>query len=271
MLEWCQNEALCVLCAQRGEACIFDVPSMGSRHDTSVCLLCHASYEKCSILLECQLGEAQKTQMLGEVSVGRSVEQVGPLRSGWRERAFLAADRGKRRASPLLGAGPSKRPWGYEPIAGPPEFHIHSPTPDAALGWASSSLEPLPSITEVFLHKQVEVLTAALMAQEGELRQAREDQDAAWAEKEALEWAWNTSVRVVPERALEVQSLQERPTQQEEWPMEGVEEQKIAPEGGLLWMELEVARQREDWLANEATSGCMGILHKCHSQFSACY
>ncbi|KNZ72278.1 hypothetical protein J132_04072 [Termitomyces sp. J132] len=29
-LEWCQNEAPCVLCAWQGEACIFDVPSMGS-------------------------------------------------------------------------------------------------------------------------------------------------------------------------------------------------------------------------------------------------
>ncbi|KAG5724625.1 hypothetical protein E4T56_gene3663 [Termitomyces sp. T112] len=29
-LKWCQNEALCVLCAQRSEACVFDVPSVGS-------------------------------------------------------------------------------------------------------------------------------------------------------------------------------------------------------------------------------------------------
>ncbi|KAG5349462.1 hypothetical protein C0989_003629 [Termitomyces sp. Mn162] len=38
------------------------------------------------------------------------------------------------------------------------------------------------------------------------------------------------------------------------------EEWEMALEGGLLWAELEVARWREDWLANEATSGCMGIL-----------
>ncbi|KAG5726630.1 hypothetical protein E4T56_gene5553 [Termitomyces sp. T112] len=48
-LEWCQNEAPCVLYAQWGEACVFDVPSMGSQHDTSVCLPCRANHKKCSI------------------------------------------------------------------------------------------------------------------------------------------------------------------------------------------------------------------------------
>ncbi|KAG5349228.1 hypothetical protein C0989_005170 [Termitomyces sp. Mn162] len=32
------------------------------------------------------------------------------------------------------------------------------------------------------------------------------------------------------------------------------------PEGDALWVELEAARRREDWLANEAASGRMGIL-----------
>ncbi|KAG5337075.1 hypothetical protein C0989_010900 [Termitomyces sp. Mn162] len=43
-------------------------------------------------------------------------------------------------------------------------------------------------------------------------------------------------------------------------PMEEVEEREMASEGCLLQAELEVARRREDWLANEATSGHVGIL-----------
>ncbi|KAG5348779.1 hypothetical protein C0989_008273, partial [Termitomyces sp. Mn162] len=136
MLEWCQNEAPCVLCAQRGEACIFDAPSMGSWHDTSICLLYRMSHEKCSISLEwqaaciaveqgwdkdwvqSQLGKAQKTQMLGEVSMGWSAGQVRPLWGGRREGASSAADCGKQRASPPSGVGSSKRPRGYKPMVG---------------------------------------------------------------------------------------------------------------------------------------------------------
>ncbi|KAG5348784.1 hypothetical protein C0989_008260, partial [Termitomyces sp. Mn162] len=235
-------------------------------------------HEKCSILLEwqaaciaveqgwdkdwvwSQLGEARKTQMSGEVSMGQSAGQVGPPWSGWREGAPLVADHGKRRASPPLGAGPSKRPWGYKPMAGLPGFHIHSPTPDAALGQASSSPEPPPSITEIFLRKWVEVLTVALSTWEGELQWAREDRDVVQVEKEVLEWAWNTSVRVAPERVLEVWGLRECPMQRGVQPMEEVKEQEMALEGGLLRAELEVARWREDWLANEAASGRVGIL-----------
>ncbi|KAG5719438.1 hypothetical protein E4T56_gene20665 [Termitomyces sp. T112] len=110
MLEWCQNKAPCVLCTWQGEACIFDVPSMGLQHDTSVCLLCRMSHKKCSISLEwqavgiaaeqgwdedwvqSQLGKVWKTQILGEVSVGWSAGQVGPPRTGRREGASLVAD-----------------------------------------------------------------------------------------------------------------------------------------------------------------------------------
>ncbi|KAG5350094.1 hypothetical protein C0989_000199 [Termitomyces sp. Mn162] len=140
-------------------------------------------------------------------------------------------------------------------MAGLLGFYIHSPTPDVALGQASSSPEPPSLITEVFLRKRVEVLMAALTVQEGELWQEREDRDIVWAEKEALEQAWNTSVQVAPEQVPEVQGLQERLTQWEVWPIEEAEEQEMALEGGLLWAELEVARWREDWLANEAASG----------------
>ncbi|KAG5335277.1 hypothetical protein C0989_001577, partial [Termitomyces sp. Mn162] len=108
---------------------------------------------------------------------------------------------------------------------------------------------------EVILCKWVEVLMAALMAWEGELQWVREDRDVVQAEKEALEQVWNTSVRVAPEQVLEVWGLQERPMQQEVQPTEEAEEWEMVPEGGLLQAELEAARWREDWLANEATSG----------------
>ncbi|KAG5333088.1 hypothetical protein C0989_006342 [Termitomyces sp. Mn162] len=76
-----------------------------------------------------QLGEVQKTRVLGEESAGQSVGQVGPSRGGRREGAFLVADHGKWRASPLLGVGPSKWPRRHKPMAGPPGFHVYSPTP----------------------------------------------------------------------------------------------------------------------------------------------
>ncbi|KAG5335182.1 hypothetical protein C0989_001987 [Termitomyces sp. Mn162] len=151
MLEWCQNKALCALCAWWSEACVFDAPSMGLRCDTSVCLPCHVSYEKCLILLEwqavciaaeqgwdedwvrSQLGKVQKTWVSGEGSTEWSVGQVGPLRGGWREGASSAADHGKWRASSLSEAGLSKRPQGHELMAGPSGFHIYSPTPGRTL------------------------------------------------------------------------------------------------------------------------------------------
>ncbi|KAG5347345.1 hypothetical protein C0989_012249, partial [Termitomyces sp. Mn162] len=119
---------------------------------------------------------------------------------------------------------------------------------------------PITLITEVFLRKQVEALTTSLAVREGELRWAREDHDAARTEKEAMEWERNTLVRVVTERALEVQGLWERLAQMEGQPMGKVEGRGRVPEGDALWVELEAARQREDWLANEAASGHAGIL-----------
>ncbi|KAG5727074.1 hypothetical protein E4T56_gene20316 [Termitomyces sp. T112] len=243
-LEWCQNKAPCVFCAWQGEACVFDAPSVGLRRDTSVCLLCRANHEKCLILLEwravcvaveqgwgkdwvwSQLGKVQRTRTLGEASLGRSAGQVGPPWGGWREGASSAADRGKRRASPPLGVGPSKRLQGCSlrmgiKFSGAPTFD-HGGLPLQAGGGANGGV--------------------------------------GGAEKEALERAWNTSVRGVPEQVSEVWGLWERPTQQEGWPTEEAEEREMAPEAGLLRVELEVARQREDWLANKAASGRAGIL-----------
>ncbi|KAG5729123.1 hypothetical protein E4T56_gene3206 [Termitomyces sp. T112] len=176
--------------------------------------------------------------------------------------ASLAVVRGKCRASPPSGVGPSKRPHGRELLAGPPESSLFSPVPGVPLEWSSSPPALIPLITEVFLRKQVEALTTLLAVREGELRRAREDHDAAWTEKEAMEQERNTSVRVATERALEVRGLREHLAQMEGQPAGEAEGRGRVPEGDALWVELEVARRREDWLANEATSGRAGILHE---------
>ncbi|KAG5344021.1 hypothetical protein C0989_002061, partial [Termitomyces sp. Mn162] len=64
----------------------------------------------------------------------------------------------------------------------------------------------------------------------------------------------NTSVRVATERALEVRGLRERLAQVEGQPAGEAEGRGRVPEGDALWAELEAARRREDWLANEAAS-----------------
>ncbi|KNZ71607.1 hypothetical protein J132_08118 [Termitomyces sp. J132] len=75
-----------------------------------------------------------------------------------------------------------------------------------------------------------------------------------------MEWERNTSVRVATERALEVRGLREHLAQVEGQPAGKAEGRGRVPEGDALWAELEAARRREDWLANEAASGRVGIL-----------
>ncbi|KAG5346752.1 hypothetical protein C0989_000306, partial [Termitomyces sp. Mn162] len=101
-----------------------------------------------------------------EGSMGRSAGKVGFSRGGQGKGASSVVMHGKRRASPSLGAGPSKRPRGRELSAGPPESLLFSPTPGVPLEWLLSPPAPIPLITEVFLRKQVEVLTTSLAAWE---------------------------------------------------------------------------------------------------------
>ncbi|KAH0578709.1 hypothetical protein H2248_003837 [Termitomyces sp. 'cryptogamus'] len=176
-----------------------------------------------------------------EGSMGRSAGKAGFLRGGQGKGASSAVICGKRRASPPSGVGPSRRPC-------------------IPLEWLSSPPVPIPLITEVFLRKQVEALMTLLAAWEGELQRAREDRDVVQAEKEVMEWERNTSVCMATEQALEVWGLRERLTQMEGQPVGEVEGQGQVPGGDALWAELEAARQREDWLANEAASGHTGVL-----------
>ncbi|KAG5333191.1 hypothetical protein C0989_006110 [Termitomyces sp. Mn162] len=200
--------------------------------------------------------------LLKEGSMGRSAGKVGFSWGGRGKGASSVVIRGKRRASPLSGAGPSKRPHGRESSAGPPESLLFFPTPGVPSERSLSPPAPIPSITEVFLCKQVEALMTSLAVREGELRQAREDRDMAWTEKEAMEQERNTSVRVAMEQALEVRGLWEHLMQMEGQPMGEAEGRGRVLEGDALWAELEVARRREDWLANKAALGRAGILHE---------
>ncbi|KNZ73297.1 hypothetical protein J132_07838 [Termitomyces sp. J132] len=200
-----------------------------------------------------------------EGSMGRSAGKAGLSRGGRGKGVSLVVIYGKCQASPSLGAGPSKRLHGCEPLAGPPESLLFSPTLGVPLERSLSPPAPIPSITEVFLRKQVEALTTSLAAREDELRQVREDRDVAQMEKEAMEWERNTSVRVAMEQVLEVWGLRERLMQMDGQPTGEAEGRGQVPGGDALWAELEVARRREDWLANEAALGCTGVLHELSS------
>ncbi|KAG5330780.1 hypothetical protein C0989_008545 [Termitomyces sp. Mn162] len=101
--------------------------------------------------------------------MGWSAGKAGLLRGGRGKGASLAVIHGKRQASPSSGVGPSKRLHGREPLAGPLESLLFSPTLGVPLEWSLSLPVPIPSITEVFLHKQVEALTTSLAVWEGEL------------------------------------------------------------------------------------------------------
>ncbi|KNZ77555.1 hypothetical protein J132_05148 [Termitomyces sp. J132] len=176
-----------------------------------------------------------------EGSMGWSAGKAGLSWGGWGKGASSAVIRGKRRASPPLGAGPSKRLHGRKPSAGPPESLLFSPTLGVPSEWLSSPPTPIPLIMEVFLRKQVEALMTSLAVREGELQRAREDHDMARTEKEAMEWKGT-------HQCMEGQPAGE------------AEGRGRVPEGDALWVELEAARWREDWLANKAALGCAGIL-----------
>ncbi|KAG5726848.1 hypothetical protein E4T56_gene1085 [Termitomyces sp. T112] len=191
-------------------------------------------------------GGSEMDQVLSRVAEGKG--------------GIFGGDSGEASSLPALRAGPSKRPCGRELSAGPPESSLFSPVLGIPSERSLSPPTPIPSIMEVFLRKQVEALTTSLAVWEGELRWAREDRDVVRMEKEAMERERNTLVRVAMERALEVRGLRERLTQMEGQPAGEAEGQGRVPEGDALWVELEAARRREDWLANEAALGRMGIL-----------
>ncbi|KAG5335869.1 hypothetical protein C0989_012671, partial [Termitomyces sp. Mn162] len=104
--------------------------------------------------------------LLKEGSMGWSAGKAGFLWGGRGTGTSSAMMCGKHRASLSLRAGPSKRPHGHEPSAGPPESLLFFPTLGIPLEQSLSPPTPIPLITEVFLRKQVEVLMTSLAAQE---------------------------------------------------------------------------------------------------------
>ncbi|KAG5349293.1 hypothetical protein C0989_004804, partial [Termitomyces sp. Mn162] len=198
-------------------------------------------------------GGPEADQVLSHVAKGGehgAVCQEGGAFTGWLGKGgVLGGDLWEVSSLPTLGGGTQQEAAWVRVIGVPPE-------------WSSSPPMPIPSITEVFLCKQVEALTTSLAVQEGELQQAREDRDVVRMEKEAMEQERNTLVRVVTEQALEVRGLREHLTQMEGQPTGKAEGRGQVPEGDALWVELEAARQRKDWLANKAASGHAGILRE---------
>ncbi|KAG5728484.1 hypothetical protein E4T56_gene19561 [Termitomyces sp. T112] len=204
------------------------------------------SHKKCSILLEWQaacvameqgwdedwvwgqLGEARKARVLGEGSTGQSAGKVGPLQGGQREGASSAADRGKQRASLLLGAGPSKSLRGHECTLGM-GFKFsracafdHRGLPLQAGGGSNDGIDSTGG--------------GAPMGKGG-LRRGAGGEGGIQAGAEHLGVGGNGA------------SVGEE-----------VEERGMAPEGGSLQAELEEVRRREDWLVNKAALGRTGIL-----------
>ncbi|KAG5718363.1 hypothetical protein E4T56_gene8315 [Termitomyces sp. T112] len=184
--------------------------------------------------------------LLKEGSMGRSVGKVGFLQGGQGMGASSVVMRGKHRASPSSGVGPSKRPHGREPLVGPPESLLSSPTPGVPLEWSSSPPAPIPSITEVFLCKQVEALTMSLAVQE-------DGERGNGVGKEHIGAHGNgASVRGAGlAGASDTDGGAARG---------GSGGAGTSSGGDALWVELEAARRREDWLANEAALGHVGIL-----------
>ncbi|KAG5729117.1 hypothetical protein E4T56_gene3188 [Termitomyces sp. T112] len=239
-LEWCQNKAPCVLCAWQGKACIFDAPSPQEVLD----LVGVASGMCCR--------GAGVGQGLGAESAGQGVEDLdvggdecgavcgaGGASVGWAEGGGILSSRPwKVESFPAIRGGAQQEAMRVQADGGSSRVSCSLSYPGRGLGTGIKF-----SRAPAFNHR-------GLPLQVGGGANGSADSVGGGA----------SMVRVAPERVPEVQGLREHLTQWGVRPMEEAEEQEMALESGPLWVELEVARQREDWLANEAASGCAGIL-----------
>ncbi|KNZ75838.1 hypothetical protein J132_00851 [Termitomyces sp. J132] len=185
-------------------------------------------------------GGPKVDQVLSHVAKGGehgAVCREGGVFAGWSGKGgVLGSDSWEALSLPVLGGGTRQEATWARAISG------------------ASGVSPVFSYPGHSLG-MVEALTTLLAAWEGELRWAREDHDVAQMEKEAMERERNTLVRMAMEQALEVRGLQEHLMQMEGQPTGKAEGWGQVPGGDVLWAELEAARWREDWLANEAASG----------------
>ncbi|KNZ71624.1 hypothetical protein J132_08082 [Termitomyces sp. J132] len=282
-LEWCQAVAPCVSCTQQGEQCEFEEPALGVQQDMSVCLLCCSRHKKCSITLSwravcvmaeqgwdrgwvtAQLEEGRKGRVSGRGSGAGEGEQVsvpamkvGPLRGGRREGAPSTQEKEKWRASPSPKAGPSKRARGEQVMGGPPGSAVYSPTSGAPI---EQSTDRSWSVVEAYLRHWVESLEQLLVTCEEEIQGVWEERDRARRELDGVRREQDLARKdkdiavgtVVQVEAAEVATQQAGGS--------GVRETQQGSSAGEVQAAAERARQREEWLANEAASGWQGVLH----------
>ncbi|KAG5715196.1 hypothetical protein E4T56_gene3074 [Termitomyces sp. T112] len=243
MLEQCQNKALCVLCAWQGEACVFDAPSMGSRLVSS--MRCHG---------------AGVGQGLGVESAGRGVEDpdvgggehgavcgAGGASAGWAEGGGVLGGRlWEAESLPAIRGGAQQEAVGAQADGRSSRILCLLSYPGCGLGTGikfsgapAFDHRGLPSQAGGGANGGVDSMGGGALTGEVGLRHGAGGEGGVGVGMEYLGASgagWEAQ------------------------PMEEVEEREMAPEGCLLQAELEVARRREDWLANEATLGRVGIL-----------
>ncbi|KNZ79771.1 hypothetical protein J132_08718 [Termitomyces sp. J132] len=110
--------------------------------------------------------------------------KVGPLWGGQREGAPSTQEKGKRKASPLPEAGPSKQAWGEQVMGGLPGSAVYSPTSRAPV---EQSADRSWLVAEAFLRHWVESLEWLLVACKEEVQGVREERDRAQRELDRVQ------------------------------------------------------------------------------------
>ncbi|KAG5329849.1 hypothetical protein C0989_009253 [Termitomyces sp. Mn162] len=208
--------------------------------------------------------------------------KVGPPRGGRKEGAPSRQEKGKQRVSPSPEAGPSKRAWGKQAMGGPPGSMVYSPMSGAPV---EQSADRSWSVAEAYLRCRVESLERLLVAHEEEIQGVQEERDRAQRELDRVRREWDLArkdkdiaVRTATEQLSHLQELEVRTvhlqaraeaaevaTQQAGG--SGVQETQQGSSAGEVRAAVERARQREEWLANEAASGRRGVLHEWFPRF----
>ncbi|KNZ81040.1 hypothetical protein J132_03029 [Termitomyces sp. J132] len=142
-------------------------------------------------------------------------------------------------------------------MGGPPGSAVYSPTSGAPV---EQSTDRSWSVAEAYLQRRVESLERLLAACKEEIQRdlAQKDKDVA---------VGTAAERLSHLQELEVQTvhLQARAEAAEVAMQQaggsGVRETQQGSSAGEVWAAAERARQREEWLANEAASGRQGVLY----------
>ncbi|KAG5716609.1 hypothetical protein E4T56_gene16275 [Termitomyces sp. T112] len=185
---------------------------------------------------------------------------------GFGERIVTGApsrqEKGKRRASPLPEVGPSKRARGEQVMGGPPGSAVYSPTSGAPV---EQSVDRSWLVAEAYLRRWVEGLERLLVAREEEIQGVWEERDGArweldgvWRERDLAQKDKDVAVETAVEQLSRLQELEVRTVHLQAWAEAAeVATQQARGSGAAA----ERARQREEWLTNEAALGRQGVLH----------